>query len=269
MPRRPDSEIAGLDAPQLMGIRRLSALDAVRARIALAVDLGLLSPGDRLPASDAIAGALGVSEITARRALVSLCKDGVLERRRGRGGGTLVAAAPAKGTVGATDAYRSDSAAVRLLIEHRLAFECGIAHLAATHADGAAIERLEELVGVMDRAPSWAEFHRCDERFHLAVAAATGSPSLAVPYGAVLRDLYRYFLPYPMEALRGSNAEHRRLVDALRRRDPAAATLIAQQHVEVLRRTMFIGLVEPGKDPGTEAPTEGSRPGGSTGVDGT
>ncbi|WP_063797987.1 FCD domain-containing protein [Streptomyces sp. 150FB] len=269
MPRRPDSEIAGLDAPQLSGIRRLSALEAVRARIALAVDLGLLSPGDRLPASDEIAEALGVSEITARRALVSLCKDGVLERRRGRGGGTLVAADPAKGVIGATDAYRSDSATVRLLIEHRLAFECGIAHLAATHADGAAIERLAELVDTMDRVPSWAEFHRCDERFHLALAAATGSPSLTVPYGTVLRDLYRYFLPYPMEALRESNAEHRQLVDALRRRDPAAAALIAQSHVEVLRRTMFIGLVETGTDPGKGAATGPATPGGVAGVDGT
>jgi DNA-binding FadR family transcriptional regulator len=248
MPGHPEPETAGLDAPQLSGIRRLSALDAVRARIALAVDLGLLSPGDRLPASDHIAAALDVSEITARRALVSLCADGVLERRRGRGGGTLVAAEPVKG-IGATDAYRSDAATVRLLIEHRLALECGIAHLAAGHADEVAVQCLADLVTEMDSVPSWAEFHRCDERFHLALAAATGSPSLTGPYGLVLRDLYRYYLPYPMEALRESNREHRELVGALRDRDPAAAAGIAQRHVEVLPRTMFIGLVD--DDPGT------------------
>ena len=87
----------GPQRPALGGIRRLSALDTVRARIALAVDLGLLAPGERLPPTDQIAAALGVSEITARRALVSLCADGVLERRRGRSGGTLVAERPVKG----------------------------------------------------------------------------------------------------------------------------------------------------------------------------
>lgn len=241
-----DTAIAGLTAPELGGIRRLSALEAVRARIALAVDLGLLAPGERLPGSEQIAAALGVGEITARRALVSLCVDGVLERRRGRKGGTLVAEHPSRGRVGATDAYRSDTAPVRRLIDHRLALECGIAHLAAGHASDDAVHGLQELVEEMDGAPSWAEFHGCDERFHLALAEATGFPSVAGPYGAVLRELYRYYLPYPMETLQASNGEHRELVDALRRRDATGAAAVAQRHVEVLHRTMFVGLLDRG-----------------------
>ncbi|MFG2356770.1 FadR/GntR family transcriptional regulator [Streptomyces sp. NPDC048521] len=245
MPGLPDAAppTAGLDAPELSGIRRLSALEAVRARIALAVDLGLLTPGERLPGTDRIAAALGVSEITARRALVSLCEDGVLERRRGRNGGTLVAEQPAKGVIGATTAYRSDAAAVRRLIDHRLVLECGIAHLAAGHADETALAELEQLVDTMDGTASWAEFHGLDERFHLAVAAATGVTSADGPYGAVLRELYQYYLPYPMDALRRSNAEHRALVRALRDRDAAAAGAVARQHVETLHRTMYVGLL--------------------------
>ncbi|MFK0104159.1 FadR/GntR family transcriptional regulator [Streptomyces sp. NPDC091217] len=232
-----------LQAPQLSGIRRLSALEAVRARIALAVDLGLLAPGERLPGTDRIAAALGVGEITARRALVSLCEDGVLERRRGRNGGTLVAEQPAKGVIDTTTAYRADTAAVHRLIDHRLVLECGIAHLAAEHADDAALAELQQLVDAMDRAESWAEFHGLDERFHLATAAATGVPGTDVPYATVLRELYRYYLPYPMAALRESNAEHRRLVEALRARDTAAAGAVAARHVETLHRTMYVGLL--------------------------
>src|SRR5690242_18594874 len=99
-----------LNAPELNGIRRLTALDTVRARIGLAVDLGLLAPGERLPPTDQIAAALNVGEITVRRALSSLCQDGVLERRRGRNGGTHVAERPARGVVGAMDAYRAQNA---------------------------------------------------------------------------------------------------------------------------------------------------------------
>ncbi|GHH87498.1 transcriptional regulator [Streptomyces sulfonofaciens] len=233
-----------LDAPALHGIRRLSALETVRARIALAVDLGLLAPGERLPGAAEIAAALGVGEITVRRALVSLCEEGVLERRRGRSGGTLVARRPATGTVGAVDTYRADAEAVHRLIDHRLALECGIAHLAAVESDEAALRPLDDLVREMDRAAGWAQFHGCDERFHLAVAAMTGAPSITGPYGAVLRDLYRYYLPYPREALLRSNREHRELVEALRRGDAAAAGEIARRHVQTLHRTMFVGLLD-------------------------
>jgi DNA-binding FadR family transcriptional regulator len=234
--------VRGLTAPPLTGIRRLSALESVRARIALAVDLGLLAPGERLPANDRIAAALGVGEITVRRALASLQADGLLERRRGRTGGTLVAEKPARRAVGAVETYRSAAADVHRLIDHRLVLECGIAHLAATNADQGAVDVLDQLVEDMGRAPSWAEFHGCDERFHLTVADATGIAFAVEPYGAVLRELHGYYLPYPMQALHESNREHRDLVDAIRRNDPAAAAEIARRHVEVLHRTMFVGL---------------------------
>jgi len=227
----------------LNGVSRLSALEAVRARIALAVDLGLLAPGERLPGTAQIAGGLDVGEITVRRALVSLCADGVLERRRGRSGGTHVAENPTHGAVVAAEAYRSDSPAVHRLIDHRLALECGIAHLASGHASPDDLSELQDLVEEMDQVPSWVEFHGCDERFHLGLARATGVPSLTDPYGAVLRELYRYYLPYPMEALRESNKEHRRLIDALRRKDAAEAGEVARRHVVVLHNSMFMGLM--------------------------
>src|SRR5689334_4871329 len=100
---------ADLGSPALTGIRRLSALDTVRARIALAIELGLLGPGERLPPNGEIARALGVGDITVRRALVSLCEDGVLVRRRGRNGGTHVAPDAPAGRVGAVTAYRESS----------------------------------------------------------------------------------------------------------------------------------------------------------------
>ncbi|MEU7051631.1 FadR/GntR family transcriptional regulator [Streptomyces eurythermus] len=239
-----DTAALPLSAPALDGIRRLTALDTVRARIALAVDLRLLTPGEKLPPTDQIAAALDVGEITVRRALTSLCRDGVLERRRGRNGGTLVAQRPARGAVGEMDAYRGQNTEVRALIDQRLVMECGLAHLAARNADEAALRHLKQLADEMDHVPTWAEFHGCDERFHLAVAALTGVPAATHAYRSVLRQLYRYYLPYPLDALRQSNREHHALVDALRDADPAAAADIARRHVEVLHKTMFVGLLE-------------------------
>ncbi|MEW1773729.1 FCD domain-containing protein [Streptomyces sp. NPDC086777] len=241
-PAHPEGPVLALNSPKLTGIRRLTALETVRARIAMAVDLGLLSPGERLPPTGAIAEALDVGEITVRRALGSLCADGVLERRRGRNGGTLVAEQPARGVVGAAEAYHGQSAEVHRLIDERTVLECGIAHLAACGVTGAALDELDVLVAAMDRAESWAEFHSCDERFHLAVARATGLDASVESYGSVLRRLYAYYLPYPLTALRDSNDEHRALVAALRAGDAAGAADIARRHVETLHRTMFVGL---------------------------
>ncbi|MER6959076.1 FCD domain-containing protein [Streptomyces sp. NPDC000618] len=99
----------------------------------------------------------------------------------------------------------------------RLAPECGIAHLASAHASPGDLSELQDMVEEMDHMPSWAEFHGGDERFHLRLAQATGIPS---------------------------NTEHRRLIDAPRRKDAAEAGEIARQHVEALHHTMFVGLMK-------------------------
>lgn len=233
-----------LTASALSGIRRLSAVDTVRARISLAVELGLLEPGEWLPTNDKIAQALEVSEITARRALVSLCRDGLLERRRGRGGGTRVVDRPVRAAERETEAYRSATAEVHRLIDQRLVLECGIAHLAARHATSSQITQLEDLVEHMDGAVSWAEFHSHDERFHLTVATATGIDTIHEQYGPALEELYRFYLPYPLDHLRESNREHRELLEAIRRGNPLAAADVTARHVTVLHRTMFVGLAD-------------------------
>ncbi|WP_238570923.1 FCD domain-containing protein [Streptomyces inhibens] len=86
------------------------------------------------------------------------------------------------------------------------------------------------------------------------MADATGVTFAAAPYGAVLQGLYRYYLPYPLDALRQSNCEHRALVDAVRRGDPMGAVDIARRHVAPLHRTMLLGL------PDAARPAVGERP---------
>lgn len=230
---------ADLSAPALTGIRRLSALDTVRARIALAVELGLLKPGERLPSNGEIARALDVAEITVRRALESLAEDGLIERRRGRGGGTLVSENPPAERVREVGAYRESAAEVRELIDHRLVLEAGLVQLVATREPD--VERLRGLVARMDTAAGWAEFHELDAQFHRAVAEA-GPPVAVGQYEVVLAELYRFYLPYPMAKLRESNREHARLVDALADGDPDAAARVTREHVGGLHRTMFVGL---------------------------
>ncbi|MBB4685563.1 FadR/GntR family transcriptional regulator [Amycolatopsis jiangsuensis] len=234
---------ADLGAPELTGIRRLSALDTVRARIALAIELGLLAPGERLPPNGEIARALGVGDITVRRALVSLCEDGILERRRGRNGGTLVAADAPAGRVGEVRAYREASDEVHQLIDHRLVLESGLVQLVALRRpNDAVVDELRALVRQMDSTTGWAEFHELDARFHAAVANVGAPPAAIRQYLSVLEELYRFYLPYSMPSLHQSNRDHEVLVQALAEHDPEAAALVTRAHVDDLHRTMFVGF---------------------------
>ena len=230
-----------LDAGPLAAIRRLSARETVRARIALAVEIGVLEPGERLPDSTEVAAAMGVSEGTVRRALTSLCESGVLHRKRGRTGGTFVAEHPTHGAVSSVAAYTRDAGTVRRLIDHRTLLECGAAHLAASRQDPGGLDELHRLVEAMDAARTWAEFHDLDTRFHREVADRSGLAHAREELSGVLAQLHQYFLPYRMETLRESNEDHRVLVAALEAGDAERASDVAHRHVAALNDTMFIG----------------------------
>jgi DNA-binding FadR family transcriptional regulator len=208
-------------------------------RIALAVDLGLLQPNERLPSVAEMAAAFGVSRMTLRRALQELADRGVLVRRRGRGGGTFVASDPPRGAAG-DEAYGPVSGEVFDLIEHRLVIECGTAYLAAERATPADIERLRGLVREMDAAQTWTAFRAVDPRFHLAVAEIAGSRGAVATLAKVLARLFRFYVPYPIAYLHASNREHEALVHAIAAREPARAVGIIVRHIAELRQTVFV-----------------------------
>ncbi len=74
----------------------LGAADAGPAHAAIArwlmeaIEAGEIAPGDRLPSEQQLASFLGVSRMTLRQALGTLGSRGLIERRKGRFGGTFI-----------------------------------------------------------------------------------------------------------------------------------------------------------------------------------
>ncbi|GAB3568391.1 FCD domain-containing protein [Arthrobacter alkaliphilus] len=231
-----------IEAAALLGIDRRSAIDAVRLRIGMAISLGLLQPGERLPDQQEVALGLSVSPITARRALASLAEQGVVVRRRGRGGGTFVADEPPGEVLKELSASPAESRAVNRLVDRRMLFECAVTHFAAINATGRQLDELERLAGVMARSGNWSEYHQVDKQFHQLVAVSSGLGPAVDAYNEALAELYAYFIPYPIEFLRESNRDHIALVNALRAGDDRAAVEVSRRHVDVLHKTMFMGL---------------------------
>lgn len=231
-----DPSAAANDGP---AVRRLSAIDTVRARILLALQIGSLRPGDRVGTPREVASGLDVSPITARRAMEALVAERVLVRRRGAGGGTFVAERPARPQEAATAAYRADAAGVRRLIERRLLAEAGLAALAALRRETEDLTAIRAAVEACAAARDWAEFHVADRAFHLAVAAAAREPTAS--YRELYARLTAYFVPYPIDRLHASNRQHASILEAIGARDAGAAARSAAEHVAALHEDMFIG----------------------------
>jgi DNA-binding FadR family transcriptional regulator len=231
-----------LTSPSLGAIRRTSAVDTVRARISLAVELGMLAPGQRLPAPDETARAFEVSEMTVRRAYTMLGEEGIVVRRRGNTGGTFIAEAPPSGTVTEIDAYRADATHVHALIDQRATLEAGLAAVASSTRQETSLARLDDLVSEMREVPDWAGFREADAAFHAELASAAGVPGAAALHHRISHELYAYFIPYRIDYLRSSNREHALLVEALRARDAASASRLAFDHVAELHDSMYVGL---------------------------
>jgi len=248
-PGIPPADVAG-------GPARLSATETVRARIMLAVELGLLRPGERLPPLTELAAGLDVSEITARRALEQLVADGMLVRRRGRHGGTFVAEKLQITGDHAVRTYLEAADEVHRLIDQRMLMESAVVHAAVMEGSDAELRAIQAHVDAGAAATSWATFHAADRAFHIAFAEASHLDA-AARYLEVLDALHRFFVPYPLEHLRQSNDEHRAILRAALDRDAGAAVRTTRDHVRGLHRDMFMNLLADGEagtgpDPGSD-----------------
>ena len=227
------AETSPIGAGRLAGIDRRSAIDAVRLRIGMAISLGLLKPGERLPDQEDVALGLSVSPITARRALASLAEQGVVVRRRGRAGGTFVADEPPRNVLAELTASPAESQAVNRLVDRRLLFECAVTHYAALNATAEQLDELDRLTRDMAESADWSGYHQADEQFHQLVGTASGLDTAVEAYHETLAEHYAYFIPYPIESLHKSNCDHVALVAALRASDVQEAVEVSRKHVDI------------------------------------
>lgn len=215
----------------LRPVRLGNAFEETVERLLATIRLGLLAPGECLPPERELAVRLGVSRDTLRDAIKSLADAGYLVSRRGRYGGTFLAAdLPAPPEEGAMRVSRAEiDDALRL----REILEVGAAGMAAGRALAAA-ERANLQARLDDvGAAGPADYRRLDSRLHLAVAEAAGSPSLVA---LVAENRMRVNglldrIPLLSRNIVHSNAQHETIVAAILDGDPAAATAAMDVHL--------------------------------------
>jgi GntR family transcriptional repressor for pyruvate dehydrogenase complex len=211
-------------------VRSQTAFEETMERIATAIKLGVLNPGDRLPAERELCARLGISRSTLRQALTALGQSGHLVAARGRGGGTFIAEQPPPLAPPSTELM----ATWREACDARLAVELGVAVLAARRADSEHLDDLAGLVGEMDAMlEDFDAYRHADVRFHIGLAETTGSHRvvvLATEAQAAMTDLISH-IAHPPEVLANANDQHSRLIIAVRARDADRAASLMAEHL--------------------------------------
>jgi GntR family transcriptional repressor for pyruvate dehydrogenase complex len=204
----------------------------VEQQLESAIRVGLLTFGDRLPPEQVLAEQLGVSPLTLRQSLAALRSRGLIETRRGRGGGSYV-----KGQILATDGQvdealvRFSSDQLRDLGDHAGSVAAATARLAAERTDEQDIQRLQEFARQFAESKTASELRRTDSRLHIGIGVASQSPRLTAAMARVYSDLAPlcWGTSWVNRHL-AATTEHAEIIDAISRRDGPTAESIAVAH---------------------------------------
>ncbi len=212
-------------------VRSQTAFEETVDRLGTAIKLGLLAPGSRLPAERELCARLGIARSTLRQALTALAQSGHVFATRGRGGGTFVS----------DPLPPADPPSARMLAQWhetcdlRLAVELGVAVLAAERADSAALDALDAVAATLEATlEDFVAYRQADIRLHVGLAEATRSTQLVRAMTEVqgtMSDLIAY-IAHPPQVLASSNAQHRRLLAAVRERDTMRAARVMAEHLQ-------------------------------------
>lgn len=235
--------IASLDSV-FAPVRSQTAFEETVQRLGTAIKLGLLPPGTRLPAERELCARLGIARSTLRQALVALGQSGHLRAVRGRGGGTFVADPQPPATPPSPDLL----ADWQDVCDQRMAVEVGVAVLAAERADATTLDQLDQLAHTLEgMLEDFDAYRQADVRLHVGLAQATGSPRLLRAMTDVQGSMTSLIslIAHPPEVLASANAQHGRLLAALRRRDEETAAREITEHVRATEQ-ILAGLLPPG-----------------------
>lgn len=202
------------------------------------IERGSYRLGDQLPAERVLAEEHGVARGTVREALTRLADAGLVEIRRGSG--TYVTHRPIEDTGSVIENARPLE-----LIDARFALEPHICRLAVLHAGRDDLDRAEAYLTEMEQSTGDPKrFSVADMAFHTLLAHSTGNGLLSwmVSQMSSVRDQEQWArmlrLTLTPETIEIYNAQHRRIFEAIRNREPETASAVMKEHLETARLSL-------------------------------
>ncbi|MGY2747357.1 GntR family transcriptional regulator [Arthrobacter sp. UYCu723] len=232
--------------------------EEIGRRLRYAIELGVLEDGAQLPSESDLAARMGVSTLTLRAALAELRHLGLLETRRGKGGGSFVRANIgdiARAQLDALAAYSLED--LRDIREYRAFLAGSAATAAAGRSQQVSTGRLASMAAMIETARTPAEMTRADSRFHIELAATSGSVLFTRQEMAMQAEVGALVWASDSDRRRAAGNEHTVIVNAIRSGDTIRARALAEDHVRrdmnrLIDLRMSMEPPPPGSPPGNE-----------------
>lgn len=218
-----------------------SRVDEITDRLVTAIAIGEYLPGARLPVERDIATALGVGRMTVRAALARLVERGLIETRRGRGGGSYVVDQwPDSSTESVRRTLAMRLGELRDRCDAIARLHGAVCRAAADARTAADVTELRAALEAYRGADSGLAAQQADSRLHLAIMDAAHNAVLK----QVLVDLeasisigapaHLWGEPITMREMElRSMHEHEELIDAIANGRADDAEALARAHVGI------------------------------------
>jgi GntR family transcriptional regulator, transcriptional repressor for pyruvate dehydrogenase complex len=214
--------------------------ERIASRLLSLISERQLRPGDRLPAERELAAAMQVSRPSLREALRALAMMNIVEIRQGSG--TYVSSLKPELLVEHLDfVFALDDSTFTELLEARQMLEPGIAAAAAQLATEEDLARLRACIDRVAAAVDDPEaFLEADLELHAIITAAAHNQIMARFMASLTRlGMASRGRTVALPGVRAQSLhDHQALVDALLRRDSAAAAAIMRDHLDHIHATL-------------------------------
>jgi DNA-binding FadR family transcriptional regulator len=229
------AEISGLWTE----INKRTVRERISDKLASLIASGILHLGDELPSERELASLFSVSRETIRGAIQTLAAKGILEVSQGART-RVISQTIDTPKIGVTSPSAINSYDIEEVHGARLLVERAVVAEAARRIDGETLRRLEQSLTIQrETTRDPIHFLICDREFHVAIYRCSANPLLA----DFVTDLYTYMLDYRRVAVSQPGAiersyrDHVEIFEALRARDPEAATQAFSRHIDRIYAT--------------------------------
>ncbi len=187
-----------------------------------------------LPSEGVMSELLGVSRATVREAVRTLEVRGFLKRIHGKGIQVLDKSQKVVEQA-MTDMFDKQELEVKDVLEVRMMLEPKSAELAATRINKDELQKLNDLVSMMEKSEKIdKKYLECDFKFHEVLVASTKNPMTVAIVAAYSKWLEKSIFASSQtdENLEHNYHYHRNILEALERRDAYEARKYMEQHLE-------------------------------------
>lgn len=227
----------------LLPVRAPRIFEAICSQVREQMAIGVLRPGDKLPAERELAEQLGSSRTAVREALRSLEMAGIVELRKGvKGGAFICEGDPEVVTRSLGDMVSLGRISLESLTESRVIIQDAVVRLACergTSADFDAMERSIERTRELTEKRQWDERRIQLVNFYKLLARATRNEVMAILVDALTQIVLSIVARDDTIPRSETVTIHLEIVRCLRRGDADRAVDLMSRHLKALNEHLL------------------------------